>query len=218
MVFQQNQLEFFPSQNLQGLCAGTDEAGRGCLAGPVVAACVVLPQKWHLPNLTDSKKLSPAKREKLAAAIRMQAKAFAFGIVWPALIDKINILRASLLAMANAFCRLGKPVCHLYVDGCQFVPDSFFDFHGRPGQLPIQKTFVHGDSLIPAISAASILAKTFRDAIMLRLDKKWPQYGFARHKGYGTKFHYYAIRKFGPTPMHRLSFHGVLNDARELLR
>lgn len=218
MAFPRNQPDPVPAQNLPGLCAGTDEAGRGCLAGPVVAACVILLEKWHLPNLTDSKKLTPNKREKLACAIRTQAEAFAFGIVWPAQIDKINILQASLLAMSQAYKRLNKPAACLYVDGNQRVPDSFFARPGESPKPPLQRTVVHGDALIPVISAASILAKTFRDTMMARLDKKWPQYGFASHKGYGTKSHYEAIRKFGPSPMHRLTFRGVLNDRGEPLK
>lgn len=206
-----NRPDFFAQSSSH--CAGADEAGRGCLAGPVVAACVILPEKWHLPNLTDSKKLSPRVRQKLACEIRIQAEAFAFGIVWPAIIDKINILQASLLAMAHAFKRLGRPVSYLYVDGNQPVPEDFF----KGAELPRQKTVVYGDALIPSISAASILAKTFRDSLMSRLDKKWPQYGFAQHKGYGTRRHYEAIKNFGPTPMHRLSFRGVFNDCGELL-
>ncbi len=183
--------------------AGVDEAGRGCLAGPVAAAAVVLPERWDLTGLTDSTRLSAAQREALEGAIKAQAVAWGVGLVWPREIDALNILRASLRAMGKAVAVLGTRPALLLVDGNQPMPTD----------IP-QRTIVDGDLLEPAISAASILAKTFRDRLMTRLDRRFPGYGFARHKGYGTKAHLEALRRLGPCDQHRRSFKGVL-PARE---
>ncbi|MDQ7032192.1 MAG: ribonuclease HII [Desulfonauticus sp.] len=178
--------------------AGVDEVGRGCLAGPVVAAAVILPDNFYIPFLTDSKKLSPLKRQEIAIQIKAQATAWAFGFSWPKEIDRINILQASLKAMQRAVLNLKQCPDLIFVDGK----------HKIPLELP-QKAVIKGDLLIPQISAASILAKVIRDKVMFSLDKKYPGYGFKQHKGYGTKLHLQKIKLFGPSPMHRLSFKGV---------
>jgi ribonuclease HII len=181
-----------------GAVAGVDEAGRGCLAGPVVAAAVILPGHWDLPGLTDSKKLSPEKRDELAPAIKAQAQAWALGLAWPPEIDRVNILRASLEAMRRAVLHLKVRPSLVLVDGNQNIPLD----------LP-QRTVVGGDLTVPAISAASILAKTFRDHLLTRLDRRYPGYGLAGHKGYGTAEHREAVRRLGPCPLHRMTFRGV---------
>lgn len=202
------------------LMAGIDEAGRGCLAGPVVAAAVILPEHYDLPGLTDSKALSAARREELAPRIRRCALAWGLGIVWPATIDRINILQATFEAMSRAVVRLGQRPGLLLVDGNKTVPGPVLLPHWRARHadapdLPRQNAVVGGDRLVPAISAASILAKTWRDRLMEHLDKRWPGYGFARHKGYGTADHYEALRALGPCRQHRLTFRGVLPDGDE---
>ncbi|NJB68604.1 ribonuclease HII [Desulfobaculum xiamenense] len=179
--------------------AGVDEAGRGCLAGPVVAAAVILPERFDLPGLADSKKLTEKRRSVLEPLVKSQALAWGIGVAWPGEIDSINILRASLTAMCRAVGVLRIPPVFLAVDGNQPVPLD----------TP-QQTVVGGDGKIPAISAASILAKTFRDRLMIKLDVRYPGYGFAVHKGYGTKVHLEAIRRLGPCRMHRMTFRGVL--------
>ncbi len=183
------------------LHAGVDEAGRGCLAGPVVSAACILPADIDLPGLTDSKELSAPRREALAAAIRTQALAWSLGLAWPAEIDRVNILQASLRSMERAIARLRLVPALLLVDGNQTVQTS----------LP-QRTVIGGDALVPAISAASILAKTFRDHLLCVLDRLHPGYGLAIHKGYGTAAHLDALRKLGPSPIHRLTFRGVRAD------
>ncbi len=181
--------------------AGVDEAGRGCLAGPVAAAAVILPQSdWDLPGLGDSKTLTAAQRDALEPRIKAQAVAWCIGLSWPLEIDRINILRASLLAMRRAVLRLKVTPVFLAVDGNQGM-DIEIEQHCLPG----------GDGIVPAIAAASILAKTFRDRLLKSLDKRYPGYGLARHKGYGTKEHLEALRARGPSPMHRTSFRGVLD-------
>ncbi len=181
--------------------AGVDEAGRGCLAGPVVAAACILPESYELPGLTDSKALSAHRREVLAVGIRAQAVAWALGVAWPAEIDRVNILQASLRSMERAVARLRVRPRLLLVDG------------NRLCQAPLaQRAIVGGDALVPAISAASILAKTWRDHLMAVLDRKYPGYGLAIHKGYGTAAHLEALRRLGPTSMHRMSFRGVRPD------
>ncbi len=203
-------------------CAGIDEAGRGCLAGPVVAAAVILPEHYDLPGLADSKTLSARQREQLAPRIRRHALAWGLGMVWPRRIDAINILQATFEAMSRAVATLG-PHCgqgrqapealHLLVDGNKTIPPQVLR-HALAGrrQLPAQRAVVDGDRLIPAISAASILAKTCRDQLMTVLDRRWPGYDLARHKGYGTAAHYAALRRLGPCPLHRLTFRGVCAD------
>lgn len=187
-----------------GLRAGIDEAGRGCLAGPVVAGAVILPPDFDLPGLTDSKKLSSRRRAVLAQAIKAQAVSWALGFSWPGEIDRINILQATLAAMARALDALSVSPDLVLVDGNQRFPSH----------LP-QQTVIGGDALHPCISAASILAKTFRDDLLLCMDLRYPGYGLAEHKGYGTKLHLDALRRLGPSPAHRLSFRGVGPRPRE---
>lgn len=178
--------------------AGIDEAGRGPLAGPVVAAAVILPAKFDLPGLTDSKKLTERARERLFPEIRRQAVAIGVGIGSPAVIDEINILQATLQSMALAVQRLKIPADFLLVDGNQPVP------------LPLpQQTLKQGDSRSLSVAAASIIAKVIRDRIMLGLDRRYPGYGLGKHKGYGSRDHFQAIVSLGPSPIHRLSFRGV---------
>jgi len=178
-----------------GLLCGIDEAGRGPLAGPVVAAAVILDPAHPVAGLRDSKQLSPARRELLAAAIRERALAWAIGRAEPAEIDRLNILRATLLAMRRAFDGLEPAPAMALVDGnvCPHLPCDC-------------DAVVRGDATVPAISAASILAKVARDAEMAVLDGHFPGYGFARHKGYPTAAHLEALRRLGPTPSHRRSF------------
>lgn len=190
---------------IAGPIAGVDEAGRGCLAGPVVAAACILPDSFDLPGLTDSKALSAARREALALAIRSQAVAWALGLAWPAEIDRINILQASLRSMERAVARLRVTPALLLIDGNQRCASP----------LP-QRTVIGGDALVPAISAASILAKTFRDHLLSVLERRHPGYGLAGHKGYGTAEHLEALRRLGPCPIHRRSFRGVLPEAEYL--
>lgn len=180
---------------------GLDEAGRGPLAGPVVAAAVILKPKRRLPGLDDSKKLTEAKRERLYDQIIRSSSAFGFGVVTPAEIDRMNILRASLHAMQLAFedlqSKLDTPVLGALVDGNQAAP------------LPptvAQHTVVDGDAIWPVIMAASVLAKVLRDRMMVQIAEHFPGYGFELHKGYGTPLHLDALRRLGPTPMHRQSF------------
>ena len=181
--------------------AGVDEAGRGSLAGPVVAAAVILPGEFQLPGLTDSKLLSPAQRATLADEIRKIAIAHAVAAVDAARIDAINILQAALAAMADAVAHLPTPPEMILVDG-NIVP-----------WVPMRaRAIVWGDRLIPAISAASILAKTARDAMMQDWHREYPLYGFADHKGYGTPEHLARLAAHGPSPIHRRSFAPVLSS------
>jgi len=183
------------------LIAGLDEAGRGCLAGPVVAAAVILADNHALPGLTDSKKLSPAQRTALAGAIRIQAVAWSLGLAWPREIETVNILRASLRAMARAVANLKIRPDGLIVDGNHCIDSD----------LP-QQAIVRADATIPAVSAASVLAKTFRDKLLTSLDRRYPGYEFARHKGYPTARHLEALRRIGPSPSHRATFRGVKTE------
>lgn len=183
------------------LTAGIDEAGRGCLAGPVVAAAVILPAAYDLPGLTDSKKVPEAKRGILAAAIKEQAVSWALGVAWPEEIDRINILQATMRAMARASERLKSKPALLLVDG------------NRTFSSPIsQRAIVGGDLSQPCISAASIIAKTFRDKLMAALDRRYPGYGLTKHKGYGTREHMEAIERLGPCRVHRMTFKGVRTE------
>jgi len=242
---------------------GIDEAGRGCLAGPVVAGAVILPENHQIAGLTDSKKLTEKKREKLLPVIQEQAAAWGIGLAWPEEIDRINILQATFLAMSRAVRALSQstvayPLADapqmLVIDGNQRIPEDVLDntskhflpesnFHmlgtlsrwncemtlpvahficpkepagesvtSAPLAIPTniaQTTVIKGDLKIPAISAASVLAKTFRDHIMVRLEDTYSGYGFAKHKGYGTKAHLAAIRQLGACPQHRMTFGGV---------
>jgi ribonuclease HII len=177
--------------------AGIDEAGRGPLAGPVVAAAVILPARFDLPGLTDSKKLSAAHRERLFRLIREQA-AVGVGIVPAAEVDAVNIRQATLRAMVLAVSRLKLSADFLLVDGITPVP------------LPLpQKTLKQGDSRSLSIAAASVMAKVVRDRMMLAYDRRYPGYGFASHKGYGCAEHLAAIARLGPSPLHRRTFRGV---------
>ena len=191
------------------LIAGVDEAGRGCLAGPVVAGAVILPPDYDLPGLTDSKKLTPARRDALAVAIKTQAIAWAVAMVWPGEIDRINILQATFAAMAKALAHLRHTPSVARIDGTKTIPLARLGpFAGRIEQEAI----IGGDLTIPAISAASILAKTARDRLLDVYDRRYPGYGFAGHKGYGVAVHLAALRRLGPCPIHRLTFRGVLPD------
>jgi ribonuclease HII len=190
--------------------AGVDEAGRGCLAGPVVAAAVVLPPAYDLPGLGDSKKIPPLRREALALKIRSCATAWGIGLAWPREIDDINILQATFRAMLRAArrCVPSSPVVslELCIDGPHRIPSFLFAPPVWPWPAPGQKAVVRGDALVPGISAASILAKCFRDGLMRALARRWKGYGFERHKGYGTAEHLRALADRGPCRMHRLSF------------
>ncbi len=184
----------------QGLSpvAGLDEVGRGCLAGPVVAAAVVLPQDVSLPGVRDSKTLSPKKRQVLDRLIREKALAVSLGQIGWAEIDQINILQASLKAMAQAVDGLGLRPKALLIDGNQTIP------HVLP-----QKTLVHGDQRSLSIASASIVAKVFRDALMEEMHIHYPQYNFARNKGYATLEHREALKLYGCCLIHRKTFKGV---------
>ena len=174
---------------------GIDEVGRGPLAGPVVACAVILPKDCDILYINDSKKLSAAKREALYDKIMEKAVAVGVGLVGPQRIDEINILQATFLAMERAMQKLSPQPELALIDG-----NRTKDFG-----LPV-RTIVKGDSLSASIAAASILAKVTRDRLMEEYDAQYPQYGFAVHKGYGTKRHYEALREFGPSPIHRKTF------------
>lgn len=176
--------------------AGCDEAGRGCLAGDVYAAAVILPDDYHHPLLNDSKQLTEKRRESLRPIIERDAVAWAVGIVTAAEIDRINILKASILAMHRALDGLTVRPGAVIVDGNRFTPY---------GELP-WTTFVKGDGRFANIAAASILAKTHRDEAMRRLHEQYPQYGWDINKGYPTRSHREAIARYGTTPHHRMTF------------
>ena len=176
--------------------AGCDEAGRGCLAGSVYAAAVILPEGYNNPALDDSKKLTAARRNLLRIEIERDALAWAVGVVTPEEIDEINILRASFLAMHRALDKLSVRPEAVIVDGNRFVP-----YHSLP-----YATIVKGDGKYQAIAAASILAKTYRDDYMDTLDKEYPWYDWKTNKGYPTKEHREGIRLHGISPYHRKSY------------
>jgi len=187
--------------------AGIDEVGRGPLAGPVVAAAVVLPRDFSHAEIKDSKMLSAKQREKLAPLIRQNAQGWGLGVVEAKEIDRINILQASLLAMVKAFSALEPPPDCLLIDGNQPIPARLFqECRALSGYLPYQKTIVKGDQLCLSIAAASIVAKVARDEMMVAFDEQFPEYGFAGHKGYGSAAHLQALRRYGPSPIHRKSF------------
>ncbi len=192
-TFEQERL--LHAQNLFPI-AGVDEVGRGCLAGPVVAAACVLPDGFQDPGLNDSKKLTAAQREKIFALLSTAPSViFGIGLCSVEEIDQLNILRASHEAMRRAVIALKVAPAHLLVDGLPV-----------PG-LPIPHTaLVKGDSRSLSIAAASIIAKVTRDKLLMELDLEHPEYGFAKHKGYGTRTHLEAIRQHGITPHHRRSF------------
>ena len=232
---------------------GIDEAGRGCLAGPVVAAAVCFPEDFDfpagLPGLDDSKKLPAAKRSILAGQVTGRAVSYGLGLAWQDEIDAVNILNATFRAMARAVLSLAARVAAasckpfelpvLVIDGNRTIPLSQWEgcaagiapgalaweqylplpvcmLPSRVPALPEQCAVVGGDALVPAVSAASILAKTVRDGIMERLDAFYPGYGLAGHKGYGTKEHLAALAEKGPCPLHRKTFRGVLPEPRQL--
>ena len=179
--------------------AGIDEAGRGPLAGPVVASAVIFPQNWTYPGIKDSKKLSAKKREQLFAVIKENALAWSWAQVEASEIDRINILQASLLAMKKAVETLQIAPDYVMVDGN----------HNIPVNIP-QSAIVKGDEKIFAIAAASIMAKVVRDSIMCKYHVIYPQYNFATHKGYGTRHHLEALRSHGCCFIHRKTFRGVV--------
>ncbi len=180
------------------LPAGVDEAGRGPLAGPVVAAAVILPRECEIYGLDDSKKLSHQKRVSLFEKIQTSAVSIGIGIVGPEDIDRMNILRAALLAMEIAVKNLNPLPDALLIDG-----------NARTSLIVPQQTIIKGDSICYSISAASIIAKITRDSIMDDYHKIYPQYDFKKHKGYPTKDHLEALKNFGPSPIHRKTFNGV---------
>ena len=196
-----------PIYNTDGLCeAGCDEAGRGCLAGSVYAAAVILPPDYTNEQLNDSKQLTARKRYALREEIEKDAVAFAVGIVTPDEIDKINILNASILAMHRALDGLTLRPEFVIVDGNRFKPYA---------NLPHQ-TIVKGDGKYLSIAAASVLAKTYRDDYMLSIAKEYPMYDWHSNKGYPTAKHRAAIRQYGTTPYHRLSFNLLGEEPKQL--
>ncbi len=178
--------------------AGVDEVGRGCLAGPVVAAAVILPCSLESEGVADSKALTPSQRERLDGLIRQKAVAVSIAQVDAPEIDSINILQASLKAMQLAVDGLKVRPRSLLVDGNQPIPHT----------IP-QKTVVHGDAVSSSIAAASIIAKVYRDKLMAGFSERFPQYNFQKHKGYATREHRQALKLYGPCPLHRRSFRGV---------
>ncbi len=176
--------------------AGVDEAGRGCLAGPVVAAAVILAPDTHLPDLTDSKLLSRTMREKLAGSIRASASGIGVGLCSPREIDRLNILWAAMEAMRRAVSNLVPGPDYLLIDGNRCFPDAKQSF----------ETIVQGDRRCRAIAAASVIAKVERDRLMHRLHNDYPAYAWKTNAGYPTKQHYAALARHGPTPHHRRSF------------
>ena len=178
--------------------AGIDEAGRGPLAGPVVSAAVILPFSFPVSGVIDSKKLTPKKREELYEKIYDYAVSIGIGIVDPVEIDRINILKASLLSMSISVKNLNPQPDWLLIDGTFQIQSD----------LP-QETIPKGDGLSVSIAAASIVAKVTRDRLMIRYNEDYPQFGFSEHKGYPTRAHKEAIKKYGCSPIHRRSFRGV---------
>jgi ribonuclease HII len=185
---------------IKSLC-GVDEAGRGPLAGPVVAAAVVLPPRVKLSGLDDSKVLDPELRYELAARIRGHASAIGWAVMGPRAIEKLNIHHATLLGMQRAVVRLGSHWMpeYLLIDGRHTIPDVYWE----------QEALIDGDATSLSIAAASVIAKTIRDRFMERLDRVYPAYGFARHKGYATPEHLAALDSHGPCPWHRFTFSPV---------
>lgn len=177
------------------IVCGVDEAGRGPLAGPVCAAAVILPRETVIEGLNDSKKLTDKKRRELYDVITQTAAAYGIAFASEQEIDEVNILQATFLAMERAMQKLAVRPQLALIDGNR----------ARDFGLPV-RTIVHADALSASVAAASILAKVARDRLMEELDGEYPQYGFAVHKGYGTKRHYEALRAFGPCPIHRRTF------------
>jgi ribonuclease HII len=183
-----------------GLTAGVDEAGRGPLAGPVVAAAVILDRQRPIRGIADSKQLAPAVREVLAVRIRERSLAWGLGCADPCEIDALNILQATMLAMRRALLALGTAPAHVIVDG-----DRCPNLAGLPFDCSIEAV-VAADTSVTCVAAASIVAKVARDQYMRELDDRYPGYDFARHKGYGTAGHLAALRRLGPSPVHRRSY------------
>jgi ribonuclease HII len=177
------------------IIAGIDEAGRGPLAGPVVAAAVILPPGYEHPEITDSKKLSPRQRERLYGIIERDAVSIGIGVVEAPVIDAVNILQATLLAMKEAVLELSPSPDYLLIDGLNRIDLA----------IP-QETIIRGDSLSLSVASASIVAKVSRDRLMEMYHRQFPQYNFLRNKGYGTREHREAILKFGRSKIHRRSF------------
>ena len=189
------QIEELCSEEGYKVICGVDEAGRGPLAGPVCAAAVILPDHLEIPGLTDSKKLTDKKRRELFPVIQEKAVAYGIGLASESEIDEINILQATFLAMRTA------------VENLDVKPDiALIDGNGKPGLDIEERTVIKGDAKSVSIAAASILAKVTRDRYMLEADAKYPEYQFAKHKGYGTKLHYEMIAEHGICPEHRRSF------------
>jgi ribonuclease HII len=183
--------------------AGVDEAGRGCLAGPVVAAAVILPRGLDIPGLDDSKKLTEKERDRLFGEISQLAVATAVGVVSHDEIDRINILQASLCAMRVA------------VDGLSVVPEHLLiDGHIPIGHAIPETAIKKGDVLSRLVAAASVIAKVTRDRMMAEMEGRYPQFKFSVHKGYGTALHMEELRRHGPTPIHRMTFRGVPQAVR----
>ncbi len=185
--------------------AGVDEAGRGTLAGPVVAAAVILSQDIILEGLNDSKKVSKKNREKLFHEICLKSISWSIAYCDAREIDSINILQATLLAMRRSIFGLNQIPCYIKIDG-NTLPDLRF----KDTQISAE-SIVGGDKSVPEISAASILAKVYRDKLMIHLDNIYQGYYFSEHKGYGTKRHFDSIKELGPSPQHRLSFKPFCN-------
>ena len=182
------------SEGFSAVC-GIDEAGRGPLAGPVFAAAVILPENCSIEGINDSKKLTPKKREILFDEIRAGALSYGIGFATEQEIDSINILQATFLAMKRAFDAMNIRADLALVDGNR-MPDLGVE----------TRTIVHGDALSASIAAASILAKVSRDRLLCEIDRIYPQYGFAKHKGYGMAYHVEMLQKYGPCPVHRKTF------------
>lgn len=197
--------EFEERAARRGYCrvAGIDEAGRGALAGPVVAAAVILPPGLDIPGVDDSKKLTPCRRDELFDIITERALAVGVGFGDHRLIDRINILQATLEAMKSAVQQLSAPPDFLLIDGISKVPSPIH-----------QQTIKKGDSASLTIAAASIIAKVTRDRLMTDFDNDYPGYGFAGHKGYGSESHMAAIARLGPCEIHRKTFRGVREHLR----
>ena len=186
-------------ENGYSVVCGCDEAGAGPLAGPVYAAAVILPHGVEIPGLNDSKKLTEKKREALFPVVKDLAVAWAVASVDAQEIDATDILSARMKAMQLAIDSLGQKVEFALIDGNRD--------HGKTAAITTpHRCIVKGDSLSASIAAASILAKVSRDRLLMEMDAQYPQYGFAKHKGYGTAAHYEALRQYGPSPVHRMSF------------
>ena len=192
----QTKLQLLPNYSGHRLECGCDEAGRGCLAGPVVAAAVILPLDFSCPGLNDSKQLTELQRDELRIIIEQEAIAWAVALVDEKEIDEINILNASILAMHRAMDKLTVTPEFIIVDGNKFK---------KYGNIPHQ-TIVKGDSKYLSIAAASVLAKTHRDELMMKLHGEFPQYGWDRNKAYPTISHRQAIKQYGVSPYHRLTY------------